>query len=301
MYAFTTLSDRNYLDKGIALYESISKFLMHYELFYLCLDEATFNKLAEIDDPRLIPLLITDEFKDNKDFGILVENNRSVPIGLPDEYYVKNELFPGYSDFHFALGSFFTHHIMEKESPDGILYVDSDVLFYCSPELIFDAVVGKSIGIIKHRHNEIGCTAGGYNVGIVYFRNDPIGSNCLFWWHTVVMNKKNPWFETHGGCGDQKYLELFEVLFGNVKILDEDIGHGAPWNFSLYEYFDDKTIISWNGAIQPLVFVHFSHFNYVGDKYRVARRKEWCMWMPAKKYYDDYLLTLQSVKWRYNL
>lgn len=301
MYTLTTLSDKNYLDRGIALYESICKFPIDFKLYYLCLDEVIFDKLTSIGDPRLIPLFIDDEFRGNKDFDILVANNTSVPIGLPEEYYTKNNLFPGYSDFHFALGSFFTHHIMQKERPEEILYIDSDIVFYCDPTLIFDAVAGKSIGIIRHRHNEIGCIAGGYNVGIVYFRNNTTGMLCLDWWRNVVMDKTNEWFATHGGCGDQKYLELFESMFGDVKIIDEDIGHAAPWNFSLYGYFEDDAIISWNGKIEPLVFIHFSHFNYSGDTYKVARKGEWGMYMPAKKYYDQYLLTLQDINRRYDL
>ena len=302
MHTLTTLSDRNYLDRGIALYESLNKFQFDYRLYYLCLDDITFDKLIEIGDPRLVPLKIRDEFLNgNKDFATLVENNTSVPVGMPDEYYTKNNLFPGYSDFHFALGSFFTHHIMQKEEPDEVLYIDSDILFYCNPELIFDAVAGKSIGIIRHRHNRVGCIAGGYNVGIVYFRNNTTGRLCLDWWRNVVMDKSNEWFAEYGGCGDQKYLELFESMFGDVKIIDEDIGHAAPWNFSLYTYFDDDTIINWDGAIQPLVFVHFSHFNYTEDSYKVARRGEWHMHPPAKKYYNQYFQILHSVKQRYGL
>ena len=301
MYTLVTLSDKNYLDRGIALYESIKKFPIDFRLFYLSLDGETYDVLNQVGDPRLIPLFIDEEFKDNKDFATLVANNTSVPIGLSDEYYEKNNLFPGYSDFHFALGSFFTQHIMEKEESDEILYVDSDILFYCNPELIFNAVVGKSIGIIKHRHNEVGCIAGGYNVGIVYFRNNTTGRSCLDWWRGVVMNKGNPWFAEYGGCGDQKYLELFESMFGDVKILDEDIGHAAPWNFSLYRYFEDETIIEWDGVMQSLVFIHFSHFNYIGDTYRVARRGEWGLHIPAKRYYDGYLRTLHDVNRRHNL
>lgn len=301
MLIFTTISDVNYLDRGIALYESMNVFLDEYRLYYLCMDEPTFNKWEEINDERVVPILMETEFQNNPDFAILKVNNISVPVGLPDDYYRDNNLFPGYSDFHFALGSFFTHYIMTKENPKAILYVDSDILFYHSPQLIFDAMKDKSIGIIRHRHNEVGCVAGGYNVGIVYFRNNEIGCKCLEWWRNVVMNKDNPWFKTHGGCGDQKYLELFRKLFGDVKILDDNIGHGAPWNFHLYGYFPDKTIIEWNGGLQPLVFIHFSHFNYTATHYRVARRNEWSLYEPAKRYYDEYYTILRNIKMRYNL
>ena len=301
MLTFTTVSDKNYLDRGIALYESIIKFVENFKLYYLCLDDETLNKWNEIGDNRVIGLHIETEFENNKDFQTLKANNTSVPIGMPAEYYQVNNLFPGYSDFHFALGSFFTYHIMEKENPNEILYVDSDIVFYCTPQLIFDAIGNKSIGIIKHRHNKVGCIAGGYNVGIVYFKNDEIGRSCLKWWRDCVMDKSNPWFKTHGGCGDQKYLELFESMFGNVKILDEDIGHAAPWNFSLYQYCDDWTLIRWEGEIQPLVFIHFSHFNYTDNSYRVERRGEWVMYKKARRYYDAYWETLFDIKKRYNL
>jgi len=294
---FTTLFDVNYIDRGIALYESISKFLSDYKLYCLCLDDLTFNKIREINDTKFIPLHIKDEFYNNKDFEILTKHNESVPITTPAKKCIR----PGLSPFHFALASFFTHHIMEKELPEDILYVDSDIIFYSSPDLIFNSVKGKSIGIVMHRHNKVGCWVGGYNVGTVYFRNNEIGRKCLKWWRDVAMDKSNKWFPKYGHCGDQKYIELFEPMFGDVKILDDDIGHGAPWNFRLYKYFKDKTIIEWNGKIQPLVFIHFSQFNYTEKSYKVARKKEWQEYPPAKRYNKEYFEILKSVKRRYKL
>jgi len=293
MKVFVTLSDKYYLNKGIALYESINQLMrIDYRLYYLCLDELTFDKLKEINDKKLIPLYIKDEFHNNKDFELLAKNNKSNPNN--------------YSNFHFALGSFFSNYIMEKESPESVLYIDADIIFYHSPEIIFK-YANKSIGLILHRHNEIGTTVGGYNVGIIYFCNDIIGKKCLKWWRDVVMDINNKWHETHGMCGDQKYLELFEPLFGkeNIKVLDENIGHGAPWNFTLYKYFNDKNIIEWKGNIQNFVFNHFSHFNYDENSYKIQRKNEWgdkLLKNPMiKRYYDEYFKILKNVKRRYEL
>lgn len=300
-FSFTTLSDHNYLDRGIALYESISKFLDNYNLYYLCLDEYTFEKLKSIGDPNLVPCLLSEEFEGNEDFDKLLNENKYAPVGLTEKQYERLKVFPGFSEFHFALGSFFTNHIMETRNPYQLLYVDADILFYCSPKLIFDSVDGCSIGIIRHRHNKIGCIAGGYNVGVVYFRGDEVGRRCLRWWRDVVLNKNNEWHKKFGTCGDQKYLELFEKLFGNVKILDDDIGHGAPWNFHLYKYYADKTKIRWGDIIQDLVFVHFSHFDCNEKSYSVARKVEWKLHKPAKKYYDEYAKIIRDVRERYEL
>ena len=178
MKTFTTLFDANYLDKAIALYESLNRFLDDYKLYCLCLDDGAFNKIKEINDKRLIPLHIKDELQEDEDFKTLVKYNESVPAGE----VAKKGKIAGLSDFHFALGSFFTNHIMVKEQPEDILYIDSDIIFYHSPELIYDSMVGNSIGLILHRHVAIGKEVGGYNVGIVYFRNDETGRGCLKWW-----------------------------------------------------------------------------------------------------------------------
>ena len=289
MRTLITLSDRHYLDKGIAMFESVERLMEEFVLYYLCLDRYSYDKLSGIDD-RLIPMFIDNEFRDNKDFDTLVKHNQSTPNG--------------YSDFHFALGSFFSHYIMEQKSPESLLYVDSDILFYYSPEIIFHHA-DKSIGLVLHRHNRIGAGVGGFNVGVIYFKGDPIGKKALKWWRDVVMDKTNKWFKTHGGCGDQKYLELFSKLFGrsNVKILDDNIGHGAPWNFLLYRYLK-KSVILWRGKKQLLVFNHFSHFNYNDKGYRVMRTNEWpkrIAYPPVKAYYDEYFRILKDVKKRYEL
>ena len=108
-----------------------------------------------------------------------------------------------------------------------------------------------------------------------------------------------------------KYLEAFERLFGkeNICIIDEEIGHGAPWNMSLYEYLDGDLggKIKWSPdpnmnigietktRIQPMYFVHFSQFtpDYENSNYRFDRSGAWRSFnLHTKpgiiKYYDDW-------------
>ena len=288
MKTLVTLSDKYYLDRGIALFESINKFDFDFRLYYLCLDRETFDKLTGID--KIIPIHISI-FNKDKAFRLLAKNHKSSP----------NQ----YSDFHFALASFFTNYVMDKTNQE-VLHIDADILFYRSPEVIFESVKGKSVDLILHRHNKIGTKVGGFNVGIVYFRNDDIGKKCLKWWRDVVLNTNNKYHKTHGTCGDQKYLELFSELFGrkNIKILDENIGHGAPWNLLLYDYLSGRRI-KWKGLTQDLVLTHFSHFSYNENSYKIMRKKEWnpeLLNVPeVKVYYDEYFEILKDVKKRYEL
>ena len=292
MKAITTLSDVHYLDRGIALYESLKRHTkVDFIIYYLCLDKVTYDTLKVIDDEQLVPLYIEDEFKDNKDFELLANNNNSVPNG--------------FSTFHFALASFFTDYILEKETLELVLYVDADILFYHSVDVIFNSMKGSSVGIIKHRHIEVGSRFGGYNVGVVCFRNDYNGKACLKWWSNTQINPVNKWSKEYGTCGDQKYLELFEKLFEGIKVLDDDIGHGAPWNLPLYRYYKNPSVIYWEYKKQLLVFIHFARFTYTEDSYKEYRNKEWHLHLEdhpeIKRYYDEYYEILKDVKLRYKL
>ena len=114
-----------------------------------------------------------------------------------------------------------------------------------------------------HRHNFIGHRDGGFNVGVVWFNNSSKGREVLAWWKNAVL-KREP--KELSIMGDQKYLEAFIPMFGEeaIKVLDEDIGHGAPWNFRLYIYDEllKDNIIGWGDKKQKLVFNHFSQFKY---------------------------------------
>lgn len=300
---FATLSDSKYLTYGLTMYHSIRQYASEpFELHYLCTDDATYHKLNDINFREIIPYRLDDLASD--DFELLKKNNARDDGTHPD----------GHCEFHWALSAFFTNFVLKKCSE--CLYVDSDILFYKDPRVIFDCVDNYSIGLITHKHQslESNSRTGYYNVGIVYFRNDEVGLPCSSFWKDVVVDTNNRFSVTHGTCGDQKYLELFGEIFGqnNVKIIDEDIGHGAPWNFPHAEIQDKK--IMWDSQFvmkqgkvtQDLVFNHFSHFNpnYDEGLYRVDRHGEWGNILPnlgIKDVYDNYYDCTYMIKSTYKL
>lgn len=303
MKYLVTLSDKKYVDKGLVLFDSlISLTDTPFKLYYLCLDDKTFNIINQVNDDRLVPYQI-DNIVNDVDFKKLSESSKIIDDKI-------NNKPVGFSTYHFASASYIIYHLIKKYDIPEIIYIDSDIKFYGDFNILFDVVKDKSIGIVLHRHNEFGCEVGAYNVGIIYFRNDEPGIKCLKWWRDCLIDKDNPWAKKYGGCGDQKYLEAFGKLFGdeNIKIFDDDIGHGAPWNFRLYKYLGDNNII-WNNKQQKILFNHFSHFeqNYENNTYNIDREKEWngCL-APylkgtIKEYYDDYFEHLKKIKDVYNL
>jgi len=156
------------------------------------------------------------------------------------------------------------------------------------------------VGFVTHKHQsrDMSHATGFYNVGIIYFSDKPESKSCLELWKNCVVDNSNEWYDTHGTCGDQKYLELFDKVFPKVDIylLDRSIGHTAPWNLSLSKITKKSQLeydLLWScGNVfsymkeleQKLIFHHFSHFrltseensdfNY-GTGYKVDWDNEW--------------------------
>ena len=306
-----TLSDHNYLINGLGLYESLEATSPSFMLHYLCLNEQTYDKLSSLDLPNL-KCYNMEELSQDKDFETLKKNNKSSPIDTGD----------GQSPFHWALASFFSAYLVNTYELPHILYIDSDIIFYDSVDKIFEAMGSKSIGIITHKHNKLDKTTtnvGYYNVGIIYFNNDKIGNECLNFWKNCCVDTHNEYAPIFGSCGDQKYLELFDDLFGeeNIEVLCKKVGNGAPWNFTMLDFIGDGRII-WrdpNGYVlkavvsleQYLIFNHFSHFtcDYNSGRWRFDRGGEWGPHLRSHPgiavIYQEYMEWLMFVKERYKL
>jgi hypothetical protein len=241
MKHFCTLSDKNYLKQGEALIKSLERVTESYTLYYLCLDEEVYNALASYKN--IVRIKLSD-----------------VEISRPPILAFKEK--KPYNEYCWSLASTFCRYLLATLDIEDILYIDSDIYFYKNPQIIYDELGQKSVGIIRHRHNTSNSPDGEFNVGIVYFRNNLGGLACLEWWNDCILEELRSDLAT---CGDQKYLEEFVPMFGeDVCILDKTFAHGAPWNYRLYVYDNyhvDGTVV-WGDKVQPLVFNHFSRFSF---------------------------------------
>lgn len=245
---FCTLSNKKYLLQGITLAYSLHQTTKSsYKLYYLCLDNESYDivtNLIKVFDLKIIPI-----------------NFLELESLHPDLTLLKQKDF---SEYCFAFSSLLPKFIFNKFKEQSILYIDSDVYFYSNPELLLEEIDNKDIGLIRHRHIDRSHPAGEYNVNAVYIKNNINGNKILDWWYNAYITRTPVELST---CGDQKYLEGFENIIGkeNITIIDKLIGHGAPWNYKLYDYslFNNspKQII-WNNNTQIFVFNHFSQFTF---------------------------------------
>lgn len=284
-----TLSDKNYILQGINLYESLITHNKDIILHYLCLD----NFILEFLTRQNLPNLKIYDLKDYLDNDEELKNT-------------KNTI--EYNRFCWGLASYFCKELLKEY--DNILYTDSDIYFYQSLKEIYEEIGNKSIGIIRHRHVEYGSRCGEFNVGIVYFKSDKNGKNCVNFWWDLNKNKTHQYFKTHGHAGDQKYLELFPKLYDkDLCIIENKVGHGAPFNFHLYDYkkfsLTNKKIL-YKQKEQKISFIHFMKFlpNFINKTYSPTNEpfnQDFMKIKQVKEIYDEYFELLCKTKIKYNL
>lgn len=286
MKFFCTLSDYNYLNQGLVLYESLKQYIGDdFLLYYLCIDKKTYDKVL----------------------GLKLDKVEPIFAGSCEELTNKQEK---YSEYCWSLASRFCQYLIASKNVPDILYIDSDICFYRDVEVVYEEIGNKSIGIVPHRfdHNRESLV-GRYNVGIVYFRNDEPGKKCLDFWVDCVTNLNNKYRQKYGTCGDQKYLELFPVKFAdNLCIIQNKVSYGAPWSFFIYDYGkfnSDNRVVKYKGKDYPFVFSHFSQFtcDYMKGTYDLkGYDKESFLKIPeVKKLYGEYYEWNKQVYERYNL
>ena len=264
MRSFCTLADNSFYEKVCALNKSLYNFSQDYSLHLLCLDNEIYEKCSS--QKNIICYKLENLLESDNNLEKSRGNNPSREALIVSKGDVDSAK---QIQFTWSLAPYFTWWCLEKLEVEDILYIDADIYFYSSFENLYKHTNNISVGIVEHRcpYNP---DNGKYNVGIVYFKNDLDGYKCSSWWKNCLLFTNHQYYHTHGKCGDQKYLELFEKLFNGVQILDQYIGHLAPWNF-LHHQYDDKQII-WNGKRQELLYCHFSNFKTTDSDYHIAPR-----------------------------
>ncbi len=234
-----TLFNRRYLPQGLALYRSLERtagdgFVLHI----LCMDEITFDALAQLRLPRA-RLIRLAEFED--DALRAVKPHRSVgeycwTCTAPLLLYVQNQYPPG----------------------TVVSYVDADIRFFADPAVGLAELGDGSILVHEHDfaepHAHFREVAGRFNVGVVAVRNDEEGRACLERWRGQCLAECVMQPEL-GKCGDQNYLDEWPDLYGGL-VISANPGYGlGPWNVEKHRLDESGGRLHADGV--PVVFYHY--------------------------------------------
>lgn len=240
MRHYCTLFDRNYLAKGVCLHESLMQhstepFLLHI----LAMDAAT---LVLLDDLRL-------------------ENVDVIPLSGFEHALNLTKIKEGrtWAEYCWTCASNFMEYLLPWMPPDGVTYLDADLYFFFTPEIVFYEIGERSIGITPHRfpvwrkHKEVN---GRFNVGLVHAKNTDAGRKCIAQWASNCRAWCFNRVEGDHACGDQKYLDSWESDYPGEVCAIANIGvNCAPWNMDQYSFGAGPTV---DGV--PLIAFHFHEF-----------------------------------------
>jgi hypothetical protein len=240
---YCTCFDRNYLSRGLALYCSLQRHAPGSRLWALCLDQACYELLARLDLPNLVAISLA-EFEAADREVAATRSSRSLI-----EYY-------------FTCTPAWLLYVLEREaSSQWVTYLDGDLFFFGSPEVIFGELEKAAFGVIPHRYTpEIGHMRkyGIYNVGWVGVRNDPDGTAAAKWWRAKCIDWCYDYVDGDR-FADQGYLQELSARFPRVRVIENLGANLAPWNIGNYrvEFRDGKVLVD---STYPLIFFHFQGF-----------------------------------------
>jgi hypothetical protein len=282
MRYFCTYFDRNYLVRGLALYRSLVRHAGQFTMWVLCFDEFTYQTLTTLKLKNLIPISLAD-FERGDNALLASKKDRNVV-----EYYFT------------CTPSLLLYVLNNWPHVDVLSYLDADLFFYGDPAPIYEELSDQSILIIPHRCPENSRWReekfGRYNVGLLTFRNDRYGRECLQWWRERCLD----WCydrPEEGRFADQKYLDDWPTRFARVVVLQHKGANLAPWNWMNY-----KIQIQNGGAKiddDALIFYHFHGVKILGKRlYDIASSGEFEPMTASLKHwlYPDYIRDLRTTE-----
>lgn len=232
-----THCDINYLSRALTLIDSLRAQKYNSPVHVLCHDSLSFQQITQLNLSNVYPLKRSDIYEKFPEL-ISAEKNRTS------------------LEFYYCFSPFLLKYLQHLKY-DNLVYLDSDLYFFNTPEKTLDLANGYDVGVVPHRFeiNDSNLIQYGiYNVGLVYFKNNVNAIDTLEWWADSCI-KSTKLEVTEISFGDQKYLDFFK---GKRASVFEFLAHGdnaAPWNCNLAEIINcDEIVIK--GA--HLNYYHFS-------------------------------------------
>ena len=253
MLNLTTFFDKNYLSRGLVLYNSLKEYTSDFELYILCLDDFTkdYFEKNKTDFPEVKTLQLSDVEENDAELANAKSNRTRI------EYY-------------FTLSPCLPLYLLEKFNLPHVCSLDADILFLNSPKPLFDKLNDFSIVITPHKFSkEILHLSryGTYNVSFQIFKNNEIGLSCLQKWKEECIEFCGDEFdEVNDRFADQKYLDNWLALYPNeVYVLKDNVSGLAPWNLNNYKI--EKRENHYFSNNEQMIFYHFHHFKIFSEKW----------------------------------
>lgn len=245
---FCTLFDSAYLSRGLLLYDSLKKHTFDFHLYIFAFDSLTYKILCKLNlnNATIIPL---EAFENQALLDIKQGRSKA--------------------EYCWTCTSSAICYVLETFDVQSCTYLDADIFFYGSPEILLDEIPPeKSVLITEHRYSRLAKIyeekrAGRFCVQFITFNKTSESMAILRKWRDQCIDWCFARYED-GKFGDQKYLDTWPLEYPQVHVLKNAGGGVAPWNASQYEFiFTENKIIGNDNRSSEGFEVIFFHFHFV--------------------------------------
>lgn len=248
MINFCTLFDSVYLSRGLAMYHSLAKYCEEFHLYVFAFDDKCLSVLKELNLKNLTVISLA-KFEDEELLKVKPTRTRG--------------------EYCWTCTSSTILYVLKNYEVDNCTYLDSDLYFFSSPQILFEEMGDNSVLITPHHYTkkyDQSSKTGIYCVQFVTFKNDEKGLIVLNWWRNACLDWCYDRFEDNR-FGDQKYLDDWPDRFEGVYVC-ENLGAGvAPWNMQQYSFEQESGIITGTetetGRKFKVIFFHFHSFSFL--------------------------------------
>lgn len=243
-YYCTTLS-KDYIHKGLMLYNSLKKHDKKFKMFIICMHDEVKNLLGKIIYENAVFIAI-------KDIETWDSELISVKLGRSEKEYAWT-----------SKASIILYLLSNYSELNHIVWLDSDIVFYSDPQPIFNELKLCSILLTKEGfkgiNKKLKNVYGVFNTGLMGFKRNEYSIKRIDWLRKKCIEWCYDWI-LPGKWSDQMYLNHWDKRFKGVRVI-KNIGINATaWNVQGCKarkidneiYLDDT----------KLIFYHYSGFRY---------------------------------------
>jgi len=246
MTNFCTLFDSHYLSRGLVMYNSLAATGIDFHLYIYPFDDFCREKLKRMALPH-VTVVPMSQFENERLLAVKPSRSRA--------------------EYCWTCTPHIIGHALNVYGLEEITYLDADLCFYKSPEVLLEEFrsADASVLITPHRYTpcyDISDQKGIYCVQFMTFRSDERGMQALTWWQDRCLEwcyNRNE----HGLFGDQKYLDDWPERFPGVHVLAHFGGGVAPWNVQQFTVHRDGARLMIGDV--AVVFYHFHGYLFYRD------------------------------------
>jgi hypothetical protein len=254
-----TICAKNYIGLALALEKSIKEYNNDIDFYIFVADEFSENERIE-----------------NLPANILIAKNA---IDIPESQWIQMSFKYDLTEFCTSIKPSCFKYVFDKYETDACIYFDPDILVFNSLDAIYNKLNQYSIMVTPHittienvytgKLNERNLLYSGmFNLGFLALKNDENSKKMLNWWEIRLedrcfQNMMENYFT------DQKWMDFLPSFFSSQLLISDDLGlNVAPWNFYEREIITEGNLFFVKNRIKkenteyPLIFVHFSGYNY---------------------------------------